>query len=348
MAFAKVVVAQMEPGMTAPEQSNHWAHRKENGSYLAIWLLLRAYKFGGKYLILIVLAPVLAYFFIKDSRARTASGQFLQQVHNYQGKQSPFKRAPGYWQSYQHFWHFALAALAKIDGWLGRIPPGSASHQNSHAFDNILKSGKGALIIGSHLGNLEVCRALVRSKYPIQINILAHTRHTAAFNQILKESNSEVTLNLIEVTELSPAVSVMLSECIERGELVVIVGDRISANSPERAVWADFLGKPAPFAIGPWVLASVLQCPVHLMFCMRQNNGYNLIFEPFAEVLQLPRKSRQQALQTVVQQYALQLEKVACRYPLQWFNFYDFWQLPKLNQQKLNQPEAQSTEGNIG
>lgn len=323
-------------------KASHWAKKQENGSYLAIWLLLRLYRFGGKYVILVVLAPVLGYFFLKDRSARTASMQFLQQVHHYKGAQSPFTRRPGYWRSYQHFWHFAMAALAKIDGWLGRIPTGSVSYEGSVSFDNIIQTGKGGLIIGSHLGNQEVCRALVRSKYTVRINVLAHTQHTAAFNRILKESNSEVDLNLIEVTELTPAVSVMLSECIERGELVVIVGDRISAQAPERAVWADFLGKPAPFAIGPWVLASVLQCPVYLMFCMRQQNGYNLIFSHFAEQLQLPRKDRQQALQTTIQQYAQQLEQVACRYPLQWFNFYDFWHLPTPSQPKHSQQKETS------
>src|SRR5690606_21720032 len=100
--------------------------------------------------------------------------------------------------------------------------------------------------------------------------------HTAAFNRILKDHNSAVDLNLIEVTELNPMVSIMLSECVERGEIVVIVGDRISTQAPERAIWANFLGKAAPFAIGPWVLASLMNCPVYLMFCMKHGSGYNL------------------------------------------------------------------------
>ncbi|HEX5792889.1 MAG TPA: acetyltransferase [Rheinheimera sp.] len=314
--------------------ATHWAAKQENGSYQAIRLLLLLYRFGGKWVIMLCLAPVLAYFFVKDRSARTASRQFLQQVHRYQGTQSPFFQQPGYWQSYQHFWQFALAALAKIDGWLGRIAQDQVVYGGSLSFEQIRQSGKGAVLIGSHLGNLEVCRALVRSKYPIRINILAHTKHAAAFNRILKESNSDVDLNLIEVTELTPAVSVMLSECTERGELVVIVGDRISTQAPERAVWADFLGKPAPFAVGPWVLASLLQCPVYLMFCMKQRHGYNLMFEPFADQLHLPRKQRQQVLTELVQRYAKVLEAVACRYPLQWFNFYDFWQLPVTRQHK--------------
>ena len=322
-------------------QRSHWAQKRENGSYLAIRLLLGLYSFGGKYLILLVMVPVLGYFFIKDRSARTASRQFLQQVHAFKGPLSPFPRPPGYWQSYRHFWQFAMAALAKIDAWLGRLDGKQVYYGGSVGFDTIMQHDTGAVLIGSHLGNLEVCRALVRSKYPVKINVLAHTRHAAAFNRILKDSNSAVDLQLIEVTELTPAVGVMLSDCIARGELVVIVGDRISVQAPERAIWADFLGKPAPFAIGPWVLASILQCPVYLMFCMRQDNGYNLMFEPFAGQLKLPRKDRQQALQNAVQQYAQQLEQVACRYPLQWFNFYDFWQLPAASQHTLSkQKEA--------
>lgn len=322
--------------------NGHWANKQENGSYHAIRLLLLLYRFGGKWLIMVSLAPVLAYFFVKDGSARRASLQFLQQLHTYKAEQSPFKQRPGYWQSFCHFWHFALAALAKIDSWLGRIAQDSVVYGGSASFEQIRASGKGAVLIGSHLGNLEVCRALVQTKYPVRINILAHTKHTAAFNRILKESNSAVDLNLIEVTELTPAVSVMLSECIERNELVVIVGDRISTSAPERAVWADFLGKPAPFAVGPWILASLLQCPVYLMFCMKQTGGYNLMFEPFAEQLRLPRKQRQQVLTEVVQRYAAELERVAGKYPLQWFNFYDFWQLPLTTQQKEHRGEHSS------
>lgn len=324
------------------EPAAHWAKKQENGSYLAIRLLLALYRYGGKYLILLVLAPVLAYFFLRDSLARNASLQYLRRLHQFSGADSPFQQPPGYALAFRHFWQFALAALAKIDAWLGRLQSVPVSYGGSVGFEQIMQAGKGALLVGSHLGNLEVCRALVRTKYPVKINVLAHTRHAAAFNRILKESNSAVDLQLIEVSELTPAVSARLSDCIDNGELVVLVGDRISASAPGRAVWADFLGEPAPFAIGPWVLASVLQCPVYLMFCMREQQGYNLMFEPFADVLKLPRSGRQQALQQTVQRYAVVLQQVARQYPLQWFNFYDFWQLPKLSDQKESSGDSSS------
>ncbi|MDX3774795.1 acetyltransferase [Chromatiaceae bacterium AAb-1] len=316
-------------------QTEHWAEKPENGSYLGIRILLGLYRYGGKWLMLLCLAPVTAYFFLKDRRARQASMQFLTRVHQFSADASPFRHTPGYWQSYCHFWQFSLAALAKIDAWIGRLSADKdVTRCGDIQFGDMVASGKGGIIISSHLGNTEVCRALVTSRYPTRINVLTFTRHAAAFNQALKDANRQVDLNLIQVDNFTPDLAIMLKERTEQGEFVVIVGDRISANVPERSVWAEFIGQPAPFAVGPWVLASVLECPAYLMFCIKTPQQYQLIFETFAPQINLPRKTRQQQLQHYISRYASRLEQQACRYPLQWFNFYDFWQLPSASQHK--------------
>lgn len=317
--------------------AQHWASKQERGSYLGIQLLLVLYKYGGKWLILLFLAPILGYFFLTDKTARTASLSFLQRAYHYEPAISPFKREPGYWQSYCHFWQFALAALAKIDVWLGRISEQQIVHTGCVSFTDLIAEGKGGLLVTSHLGNTEVCRALAKTKYNTRINVLVFTHHAAAFNKALKKLNQQMDMDLIQVSHFSPELTMLLKERVDQGEFVVIVGDRISVTSPERAVWADFLGQSAPFAIGPWVLASVLECPVSLMFCIKTNGHYQLSFEPFAQQIVIPRKTRQQDLQLIVQNYAAALAAKACRYPLQWFNFYDFWQMPVINQHKDQQ-----------
>ncbi|WP_409522564.1 lipid A biosynthesis acyltransferase [Nitrincola sp. MINF-07-Sa-05] len=325
-----------------PPAAEHWAKKRERGSYFGIQVLLFLYRYGGRWLILASLVPVLGYFFVTDRVARNASRDFLRRVHHRSGSNSRFSSEPGYWQSYCHFWQFALAALAKLDAWIGRITPDQVSQGGSVSFADLVASRTGGVLIGSHLGNKEVCRALVRSRYPTRINVLVFTRHARAFNRALKEANNQVDLNLIQVDGITPALTIMLKERVEQGEFVVIVGDRISAASPERSVWVDFLGQPAPFAIGPWVLASVLDCPVHLLFCMKIRQGYELTFEPFAERIRLPRKTRDADITQLVARYAERLEHFACRYPLQWFNFYDFWQLPAAVSQDKEAPRDAS------
>jgi predicted LPLAT superfamily acyltransferase len=86
------------------------------------------------------------------------------------------------------------------------------------------------------------------------------------------------------------------------------------------------LGEPARFPAGPFIIASLLQCPVYLVFGLfHRPNRYDLYCEPFAERVQLPRKTRQQALTTYAQKFADRLEHYCRLGPYNWFNFYDFW-----------------------
>ncbi|MNC02239.1 hypothetical protein D3C75_496110 [compost metagenome] len=88
------------------------------------------------------------------------------------------------------------------------------------------------------------------------------------------------------------------------------------------------MGRPAPFPQGPFILAAALRCPVILMMVLREQGKLRIHAEHFADPLLLPRATRQQALQEHIDFYAQRLEFYALRSPLDWFNFYDFWQLP--------------------
>jgi predicted LPLAT superfamily acyltransferase len=91
---------------------------------------------------------------------------------------------------------------------------------------------------------------------------------------------------------------------------------------------ANFLGAPAPFPVGPYVLANLLQCTVYLLFTLRRGPSSEIHFELFQESIRLPRKERDRALGDLLAQYAARVEHFCRRAPLQWFNFYQFWQLP--------------------
>jgi predicted LPLAT superfamily acyltransferase len=68
-----------------------------------------------------------------------------------------------------------------------------------------------------------------------------------------------------------------------------------------------------------------LGCPVFLLFCLKQGKRFRVIYEPFAELIRLPRAGREAALKDAVQRYALRLQERCLSAPYQWFNFYAFW-----------------------
>lgn len=72
---------------------------------------------------------------------------------------------------------------------------------------------------------------------------------------------------------------------------------------------------------GSRLSASILRCPVVLIFALCQQGKLTLHCEPFADPLLLPRGERQQALQQTVDRYAERLEHYALLSPLDWFNF---------------------------
>lgn len=271
-----------------------------------------------------ILAPfvygVTLYFFVFGGRARAVSRAYLRRI----ARECPHSGVSANRRSaYRHFLAFAEALLDKLDAWAGRIKYDSVVFEEHAALRAAAASPRGVLIIGSHLGNLEVCRALARLNNRVRLNILVHTRHAAYFNRMLTLAGAS-QLELLQVTDFGAATALALKERIERGEWVVIAGDRVPVHGG-RTVDVRFLGGSAPLPVGPYVLAAVLECPVHLLFCLRRAGRYHVYFEPFAERITLPRAERETHLVREAQRFADRLAQYVALEPLQWFNFYPFW-----------------------
>ncbi|MFY8352272.1 acyltransferase [Pseudoalteromonas sp. SSM20] len=294
---------------------------QERGTLLGMRILLGFYRLVGRKVLWLMLFPVVFYFYCTGKTQRKASIAFLNQVESYKGQ--PIRA--GFWQGLTHFCKFADSAFDKIDAWLGRISIDAITYQNHQEFTKLQQSKQGAIFIGSHLGNLEVCRALSQGRYAVTINVLVFTHHAVEFNKVLKQINNDAQVNLIQVTDMSPTLAILLKQKIEQGEVIVIVGDRTSSSVAGRVNYCNFLGKPAPFSQGPFILASLLECPVYYLFCLKTDNQYQVIFEKVADKLKFNRKTRQQDLQTTIQHFSDRLGHFASEYPYQWFNFYDFW-----------------------
>ncbi len=325
--------------------TNHWSLMRERGSLLGLKTLFICYKYGGRYLAILILYPVIFYFFISGKTSRIASQKYLHKMH----QAGYLTQKPSVWMSFSHFLAMGFAALDKVDVWLNKITMTSINHINYAVFEPLLLANKGALIIGSHLGNLEICRALANDNTNARFNVLVFTEHAQKFNDFINSLNGDVKVNLIEVTAMGPDLAIMLQDKIEQGEYVVIAGDRTSTTVAGRVIYSDFLGEQAPFSQGPFILAGILQCPVLMMFCLKTNSpakqNYNLIFEELSAGVHWSRKTRQIELTKLVNLYAKTLEKYCAQYPLQWFNFFDFWQRDGISRNNIS-PEGVAKTAN--
>lgn len=304
-------------------RGRHWASINEISFVAGMRLLFWICRVFGRWPFRAVLYPVLGWYVLTKPLPRRASGDYLARVRRHGGA------APA--GVLRHFASFGEAILDKMLLWGGLFPLDSVTFFGAEAIDAALAQGRGGLLICAHLGNLELCRVLSRQRHDIKLTVLVHTRHARAFNQMLGQLNPASQLNLMQVTDMSPATAMVLSEKVARGEFVVIAGDRVPVSHNPRVAVADFMGAPAAFPVGPYVLASVLQCPVYLLFSVRRGQRSEVHIEPFRDAVRVPRQGRDAALAQLAGDYARRLEHHCLRAPLQWFNFYDFWHLPQLD-----------------
>ncbi|TXS90649.1 acyltransferase [Parahaliea aestuarii] len=285
-------------------------------------LMFWIYRYIGAWAFTLVLQPVVLFYFLFHGEARRASREYLQQLHCFSGGSTP---APGPLASYRHLLAFSRSTVDKLGVWARPDLLQSVHFPKRHLLQAQLDSGRGAVLLGAHLGNLEICRSLSRGNPGLKLNILVHTRHADRFNHLLRDLALDAELELVEVSELSPATALRLSACVERGEFLVILADRVPVNSRGRCQRLPFLGRPAPFPEGPFILAGLLKCPVYTVFCTRTESGYDIDCQRLAERVHLPRKQRSEALRKYMASYVSTLENKARSAPLQWFNFYRFW-----------------------
>ncbi|WP_404685237.1 glycosyltransferase family 2 protein [Raoultella terrigena] len=318
------------PSLLLRRSPVHWAQQEEVKGLWGMRLMLLVWHLLGRKAFSLLLYPVVAVYWLSAHRARRASRSWLSRVRTQlSARQQPLPAL----NSYRHFLRFGHAMLDKIAGWRGELRFDRDVVFAPDAEETLHGSAPGGkLLLASHLGDVEACRALAQLQGTKTINALVFSDNARRFKQIMQEMAPQAGLNLIPVTDIGPDTAILLKEKLERGEWIAIVGDRIAVTPQRggtwRVCWSPFMGQPAPFPQGPFILASVLRCPVQLIFALRQQDKLHIHCEPFADPLILPRAGREEAIQNAVDRYASRLEHYALLSPLDWFNFFDFWQLP--------------------
>lgn len=294
----------------------HWASLSERGLGLGLGMLAQLYRLLGRRACRGVARSVAAYFCLTNGERRRASRAYLARVRTV---------TPGWRDVLRHYGAFADMAIDRFAAWTApsTLPP--IRFPDRATLDAAMQERRGALLLVSHLGNIDITRAVLHGPLGPRITVLAHTHHARRFTRLIAARNPRFTADVVEVTEVGVETAMLLGERVARGEWIAMAADRTPVSGRERTVSASFLGAPAEFSIGPYLLASLLGCPVYAMFCIAEPDGYRVHLHHFADRIELPRAQRRQALGDWAGRYAALLESHCRAAPEQWFNFYDFW-----------------------
>lgn len=303
---------------------SHWASLPEAGMTIGLWTMYALHAMFGRAPFRALMWPISWYYIAVRPFARRASIE-------YQTRVGTLPADAGAWEQWRaaarHVRRFADVILDKALVWTGGLKIEGTRYQIDKRFDEAVDENRGGVLVVAHFGNLEVLRRIGERAKGLRLHILVHTKHAERFNRMLKRMNPNSAERLLQVTEVDTATIAYLASRVEVGDFVVIAADRVPVTS-ERVIDVPFLGAPAPFPVGPWVLASALGCPVYWLACYQRpadRGRYTLVCEELHKRVSLPRATRQQSLVAVIGDYAKRVERACREAPLAWFNFYPFW-----------------------
>jgi predicted LPLAT superfamily acyltransferase len=315
-AAAKAARAPAAPAAAADQADRPaaWLDRRERGTVFAIHAVFRLAMLCGRRPLRALVSLIALWYRLTDRQVVAASRDWLTRVHG---------RPPGFRAVYRHIRAFVQVTLDRVFLLSGRTRGLTFTISGEEHLRRRMATGRGAILLGAHVGSWEALRAS-GADLRIPVRILGYFENARMINALLERLNPGEAERVIHLGTDPVGVMARVRARLEQGEFVALLGDRVGLN--DRVVRARFLGEPAAFAAGPFLLAAVLRCPVYLTFGLYREPGrYDLSCEPFAERIELPRRDREGALADVVQRYATRLEEVARGAPDNWFNFYDFW-----------------------
>lgn len=315
--------------------SAQWYDVKEAHNHFGLTLTFGLLKIFPAIFVRLLAFPVGFCYFLFSKKANAASRLYLTRLNEYIKTSGGAKGVKV--SALRHIIAFAISLTEKMEVWAGKFSFKQIHFQNDDVTDLIdnLEHRRGAMVIVSHLGNSEMLRGLAYAaetgvSYPFAVNTIVDTKVTAGFNAMVKRINAGATMDIFSADDIGPDTILILQEKIARGELVVIAGDRMSANTKNRFVTQEFLGKPAPFAYGAYLLAALINAPTYFMFGVRKKDisivpQYDMFVHKNPVSFDCPRKEREERIKQTVANYAHHLETLCTAHPYQWFNFFDFW-----------------------
>lgn len=311
----------------------HWSRQKElAASDVPVRFLIFLVKLLP-FPVLACIVPFVSFFYyICSPNVRRVAADYQRRLIAFSGGKA--LRRP---DAYAQVTSFSLCLVEKVSAWSGKASLDDVIFHDDDVGElkRQLSEGKGAMLITSHLGNMELLRCLASYgktgvDRQVPVTAIMDMQVSSNFTRSINRLNARYGLDIIPASEIGVDSLERLQETLAAGGLVVIAGDRTSASDPERSIRASFLGSDAPFPFGSFMLASLLDVPVYFVFALREpgcffHPRYNMFVTRSDVTFDCSRKERKQRIRDVCLRFAGLMEGLCLAYPYQWYNFFDFW-----------------------
>jgi predicted LPLAT superfamily acyltransferase len=306
---------------------SHWSGTGQlRGGRRGIWFFITALRvLGLRATYLLTVPPAIYFSFASPDVAATMD--YHRRVF---GALPWWKRR---WLVFKHFLSFGRALIDRTAILAGDRNHFSFSFDGEKNLRAALAEGHGVLLLTAHVGNWEAAGQLL-TRLNVPITVTGFDKEPPEIRALLN-SASKQNFRLLPLTG-GPTDAIPLVAALRRGEVVAMLGDR-AYGSP--SAWIPFFGGTAAFPIGAYVVASIAGAPLMHVFSLREFGGrYRFFGFPPQHPQMPPHHERAAYLKNCATNFARDLETILKRDPLQWYNFFPFWE----NETSGSKPQEKS------
>ena len=299
--------------LASPPRRADWIRHRERGSMALLRIMAVVSLHLGRTLSRVPLYGIAVYFFLFAPGARRHSRRYLRLALGH---------APRARDRFRQVLSFATTIHDRVYLINQQFDLFNISLEGESLLLAQADSGRGALLMGAHMGSFEVMHSLGRRRRGLEVAMAMYEENARKINATLAAINPQAVTDIVQLGRIDAMLNI--AERLDRGAFVGVLGDRTLGGEPVHPV--TLLGERAYLPTGPMRAAAILRCPVFFMAGLyRGANNYHVVFERVADFSSTPAGSREFAVRTAIERYAAVLDRYCRSDPYNWFNFYDFW-----------------------
>lgn len=272
--------------------------------------LYKFYKTFGYNSVYFSLYFVVLYYFLFASNVRTALKKYYKNIGVEFSNTNLFK----------HLFNYALATS---DRFISKANPEIYNFINYNREVLLNELNNGSILLSNHFGGWATASNYFKDDN-VKINIVmneAMIKNASEFEQLINKKNVK-NVKIIDLSKGDIATSVSIANALLANESVALMGDRAINNKYLKKM--KFFGKDANFNKNPFTIAYKTNKPIIALFViLKKKKTYEMVYKKIQLDINL---REEEAIEIAMEEYVLTLSNILKQHPLQWFNFYDFWE----------------------
>lgn len=289
---------------------------KTRGTPLGYRIFIFTLKYFGLSFAYFLLIFVAFYFFLFARKSNRSLRFYFKMIHGYTSFKSFVSR-------YKNYFLFGQTLLDKTAMMAGITKSFSFDFEGEEHLHEMAKT-TGGILISAHIGNFEMAGNML-DRVGSNINIVMYDAEHEKIKELLQKTYSKKPVKIIPLKD-DMSHLFAINEAISNKEMICLHGDRFLENA--RTIRLPFMGKEALFPAGPFHMVLSYGIPISFVFAMKDSSFHYHFYASPPKVYTFTRNrlDRTSEIKEIVCDYISELEKMVNKYPLQWYNYYPFWE----------------------